>query len=394
MEATPQTERSDKFIELPTRLILTNEGVSLFHKSGTPLERVGNRLGVIKEGLESHRFNAATAQKLVLNSYLEEIYVCQPDLLSRRFQIISTNNLIVYAILYKKLSPSLASTMFETQVVRDFNRKNPKHSIVDLKHINPKQAEQLIKANALLFKSIEHDIAEDVIQQVDMRTGLSDEDRQAMVMSAHKFVAWIDKRIWYLYFIIYQTALREKIKNVFSGMVARYLEHTRIATHLSNLIMEFVQNAEKAHFERLIVRAGLSHKDEVDRFLRERKNREAVVDQARINNQMLEISWNMNPERLSVGQQYRIQVNISNYGLIEERMRDKLNKKLKANTDGIKISDFYKTADDPDKLGAGLGLLYNSYLEDICKSEGIQYKCNIFPEPKKEKTTVSIEISL
>ncbi|MCB1317837.1 MAG: hypothetical protein KDK27_17850, partial [Leptospiraceae bacterium] len=248
----PSEERSDKFINLPARMILTAEGLKLFQKNGTPLKRVENREGITREGLESPRYNAATVQKMAMNSYLEEIFVHLPDLLSRRYDIISTNNLIVYAILYKKLSPSLAHTIFQTQVVRDFNRKNPKNSIVDLKHINPQQAEQLVKSHANLFKQIETDLKTEIIQRIDTHPSYNDEDRNAMRMSLPKFLAWIDKRIWFLYYIIYQTSMREQMKHVFAGMVAKYLEHTRIATHLSNLVMEFVQNAEKAHFERLI----------------------------------------------------------------------------------------------------------------------------------------------
>ncbi|MCB1173977.1 MAG: hypothetical protein KDK39_10440 [Leptospiraceae bacterium] len=394
MDQTPVTERTDKFIDLPCRLILTNSGQLLFQKSGTPLKRVTNKEGVTSEGLESPRFNAATVQKLVLNSFLEEIYATLPALLTRRYHIISTNNLIMYGILYKKLSPSLATTMFATNVVKDFNRKNPKHSIVDLKHIHPGSVEALLGKNQALFQRIENEITEAVIENIEMNAALNDEDRQAMLMSVAKFISWIDRRIWYIFFIIYQTNQKEVMKRTFVTMVARYLEHTRLATHLSNLIMEFIQNAEKAHFERIIVKNGLCPRDDVDRWLREKANRDLVMQMAEREGQMLDLAWNMNPERMSVGKQYRIQVSISNYGLIDDTMRDKLNRKLKTNTDGLNISDFYQSSEDPDKLGAGLGLLYNSYLEEICKKEGIHYKCSIFPEPRKEKTSVIIEISL
>lgn len=390
-----KTERTDKFIDLPSRMILTTAGLDLFQRSGTPLKRITNRDGTACEGLESPKFNAATAQKMVMNSYLAEIYTRLPDLLTRRYQIISTNNLIVYAILYKKLSPSLAKTMFETNVVREFNRKNPKNSIVDLQHISPKQAETLIKAKADTFRKIEEEIMAGVREIIMADPAISDEDRQSRVMSLGKFINWIDKRIWFLYYVIYLTDARQQMRQVFTKMVARYLDHTKIATHLSNLVMEFIQNAEKAHFERIIVRNGMAKRGEIDKFLRKRENREFVISEAKKAQQWLELAWNMNPERAAVGRQYRIWITISNYGIIDDRVRDSLAKKMKTNTDGIGIADFYSSGDgDADKLGAGLGLLYNSYLEDICKQEGIQDKTNIFPEPQKEKTTVRIEISL
>lgn len=393
-QPAPQTERKDKFVELPTRMILTGAGLALFQKSGTPVGRVLNREGIQREGVESPRFHAGTMQKMVMNSYIEEIFAPVPDLLSRRYHVISTNNLIVYAILYKKLSPSLGKTMFETNVVREFNRKNPSKSIVDLKQIPTAAAENLVKAKADHIKKLEGELHAGVAEIVMGNSALSDEDRRSMILSLPKFLAWMDKRIWYLYYVIYLSGYQEQMRRVFTRMLAQYLDHTRIATHLSNLLMEFIQNAEKAHFERLIVKGGFARREEVDKFLRQRENRETVILAAQQARQMLDLSWSMNPERMTVGQQYRIQINVSNYGIIDDRVRADLAKKLKTNVDGIGISDFYTGGGDPEKLGAGLGLLYNSYLEDICKNEGIQYRCNIYPEPAKEKTTVRIEISL
>ena len=110
--------------------------------------------------------------------------------------------------------------------------------------------------------------------------------------------------------------------------------------------------------------------------------------------QMVDISWNMNPERNNFGKQYRVQIIVSNYGIIDEQTRSALARKMKTNVEGINIASFYQDSGDANKLGAGLGLLYNSYLEDICRAEGIQYKCNIFPEPEKERTTVRVDITM
>ena len=386
--------RSDPFIHVPANLIFTREGLALL-KNSNSVKRVVDRKGVQREGLSSSSYNAPTVQKMIMNSYLEEIYVCLPDLLRKRYEIISTNNLIVYAILYKKLTPSLAKMFFESQVVKDFNRKNPKNSIVDLKHISKSATEKLLTAKRDLFNEIEREIRSAVIDLIAGNAGLSEEDKTERFKSLPKFIDWIDNRIWYLYFIVYQTPLKDQMRRSFARMIASYLEHTGIATHLSNLLMEFVQNAEKAHLERLIIRNHMATSGEIDKFLRDRDNRDYVIKEAIRQNQMVEVSWSMNPERSSIGHQYRISINVSNYGIINEKTRRGLTSKMKTNIDGIGLAQFYESnSDDPDKLGAGLGLLYNSYLEDICKKEGILYKCNIFPEPEKERTTVRIDLTL
>lgn len=386
--------RANSMISLPARIVLTREGLALFAKNPDSVKKIRTREGLMREGLESESFNAPTVQKLIMNSYLEEIYSRLADPLRRRSQIISTNNLVVYAVLYKKLSPSLAKMLFESTVVREFNRKNPRNSIVDLKHIPPEKVDALRGARPELFEQMESEIHDEVLSRIVGSPELSEEDRTTRIKSLPKFIKWIDKRIWYLYFIIHQTPLKDQMKKAFGGMIALYMDHTKIATHLSNMLMEFVQNAEKSSLERIIVKSNIARREDVDRLLRDLENRKKIVELAIRTDQMVDISWNMNPERNNFGKQYRVQIIVSNYGLIDEQTRSALARKMKTNVEGINIASFYQDSGDANKLGAGLGLLYNSYLEDICRAEGIQYKCNIFPEPEKERTTVRVDITM
>lgn len=384
-------QRKDPFVYLPTRIMLTGDGLRLFSKNPGQLKRFKNRDGVLKEGVESSRYNAVLVQKMVLNAFVEDIYVSLPNLLGYRQEIISTNNLIVYGILYKKLSPTLAEMLFQSSVVKTYNRKNPKNAIVDLGFTSRERVEQARATHGPLYEALELEIKEEVKRRVLENRLISQEDKSVRLRSLDKFIAWIDRRIWYLYNIVYQTPMRQEIRHAFASMIAVYLDHTQIATHLSNLLMEFVQNAEKAHFERVIVRNRLATRDMVDRYLRDPDNRNHAIQTAERQGQNLELDWSMNPETASVGQQYRIGISISNYGIIDEELQKKLAQKIRANTEGISLARFYEDGGD-ERLGAGLGLLYNSYLEDICRKEKIFYRCNIFPEPKMEKTTVRLEM--
>ncbi|MCE9498985.1 MAG: hypothetical protein K8R21_00460 [Leptospira sp.] len=382
------------FIHLPVQLILTTQGQTLFKQTPGAVKKVKNREGMLKEGLESQSFNASSVQKLIMNSYLEEIYVSLPDLLRQRRQIIDTNNLVVFGILYKKLSPSLAEMMLNSAVLQDFNRKNPKAQITNLNNIDKAKLEAIRTAKKDFFEMMEVEINSEVVQRIISNPILEEEDRFLRMRSLEKFMGFIDKRIWYLYFVIYQSNMREEVRKSFADMIALYLDRTKLATHLSNLVMEFIQNSEKAHFERILVTQNIVSKTEVDKYLKDAQNRKFVIEEAIRKNQMLELSWNMNSETTSVGHTYRIQITISNYGLLEEKARSMLAGKMKTDVTGIPVSNFYKDSGDADKLGAGLGLLYISYLEDLCKKEKIKFNCNIFPEPSKEKTTVKIEIGL
>lgn len=390
----PASERKDRYLKIPAQIILSKEGLDIVSQSQLGISRMKNHMGLQKEGIDANSINAQTLQKMVMNSYVEEICVQLPALLTYRHEIMSTNSLVVYAILYKKLTPSISDKLFNFPVVKDFNRKNPRIAIVSLQQINRKVMEDLMVRKKDAFDILKKEIHEEVVRLVNENTLLSGEDKQLQTRSLDKFIAWIDQRIWYLYYIICQAGAKQEILRDLSGMIAVYLKRTQIATHLSSLVMELIQNAEKAHFERIVIRKDLTGLGGVDTYLRKKENRDAVAMEAKRANELMTVAWNMNPDKSTIGHQYRVSITISNYGMVDDVTRTKLSQKMRADVEGLSIADFYSGGGKADKLGAGLGLLYNSYLEDYCHSEGIYYRCNIIPELKKEKTTILIDISL
>ncbi|HEY1405302.1 MAG TPA: hypothetical protein VF857_01710 [Spirochaetota bacterium] len=389
-----QTERTDRYIQLPSRVILTKEGLDVVSQSKLPVLKMKNHVGTLCEGIEAKSINAQTLQKMVMNSCIEEVCADLPEFLSYRNGIMSVNALLVYAVLYKKLTPSISDKFFTSPVVKDFNRKNPRNAIINIQQINKKAMDEIIQRQKEHYDALKSEISEEVLKLIRGNMTISEEDRALQTRSLDKFIAWIDLRIWFIYDIIYRTNLKDEMLRGLADMIAKYLNRTQIATHLSNLVMELSQNAERAHFERIVVRNDLTAPGEIDRFLRDKGNRDRAAAIAIKNKELMGLAWNMGAERSTMGTQNRMKITISNYGLMDEMTRVLVNKKMKTDVDGLSIGDFYSRGDDTDRLGAGLGLLYNSYLEDYCHAHGIMYRCNIVPEPKYEKTTVIIEISL
>ncbi len=381
------------FIDLSASILLSTEGLRVLSSSKTAIERVPARGNVTKQGLLSQAFNAATVQKLIMNSYVEEIYYASADFLTKRAQIISTTNLVIFAMLYKILSPTMAQKVIDSPVLREYNRRNPRTAIVEFKSIPQKVMDEFLVKNKAILDRIEHEMIDSVLSRITVAQDLAEEDKIVRMRSLEKFVRWVDKRIWYLYLIIYQTPLKDEIEKAYIELFFQYLDNTQIAVHTSNLVMEFIQNAEKAHLERVIVRNHLAAPDKVDLYLRNKSNRETVIEMAKRNKQQLEIAWLFQTGLHNMGKQHNIKIAISNYGLINETTRTSLSKKLQTDTSGISLSDFYEDSGETGKLGAGLGLLYNSYLEDVCRAKGIRYFCTIFPEPKLEKTTVTLDLT-
>lgn len=363
--------------------------------SGLKMKAVKNHMGINHDGIESTGYNAETLQKLVMNSYLEELFVAAPELLNKRYEIISTNNLIIFAILYRKLSPSVWDVFSKSSVVKDFNRKNPKNSIVSLDQFNNTAFKNLMESKKREFDGVKQDLLIEVMKLIQMSTEFSEEDKNSQMQCLDKFVAWIDDRIWYIFYIICRTDLKDAILADFGAIVADYLKKTQIAVHLSNLLMELIQNAEKSHMERLIIRNNLAEAGEINTFLRKSLHRERICEIAKRNNDNIILAWTVNQENSTVGHKYKIHISVIYHSIVDEIAQDVINQKMHANVEGISIAEFYSgNSENDENIDQGLGMLYHSYLEDHCRKEKINYNCNIIPDTRNEKTTVSLDITL
>lgn len=391
---TETAQNSHGFIPIPVTLSLTDEGASLFSKIPNSIKQVKNKDGVSRLGMQSHQYNATSVQKLIMNGYVEEILVSMPELLKYRKEVLDTNALVVFGVLYKKLTPNLMKMFLESNILKEYNRKNVKNPIVGLSSIDKKSAEMLLVSKKAVFEVLTLELKNDVIQLIISESGLGEEDKFIRMRSLEKFIDYIDRRIWYLYYILYHTPGKAEVREAFARMIAKYLDRTKLATHLGNLLMEFVQNAEKVHFEKVYRENSMGHKDEFDKFLKVKKNREDLNQLAIKMKQNLQVAWKMNSEHSGSGNEYRIQILVSNRGVIGEMVRKNLQEKMRVDVDGVSVADFYKQSADAEKLGAGLGMLYISYLEEMCHKEKIRFNCQIFPETNRDITTVKVDFSL
>ncbi|GIX40883.1 MAG: hypothetical protein KatS3mg129_0616 [Leptospiraceae bacterium] len=156
-------------ISFPCFIFLTPSGLEFFNKNTKQtllLKRYYNMNGFTKEGFFTKSFNAQVMQKLIMKFYIDEIYAILPELLPYRSEIMSISSLIVYAILYRKLTPSLAKSLFESKVVKEFNRKNPKYSMTELNHISIQKVEMMYQQYGKILEDLKTSIREKITEKI------------------------------------------------------------------------------------------------------------------------------------------------------------------------------------------------------------------------------------
>jgi hypothetical protein len=385
-----KTPPDKTYIALPTSILLSRDGVSAISKTNLAIKKIMNHDGFYNEGLSSEGFNAPVMQKMIMKSMINELHISMPEMLRKRQEILSTNSLILYAILYKKIGPALSEILLKSEALTDYNRKNPKNSIVSLRNISKERVIRFRQKYSQEFSVIQSALKIEILQKINDSPDLMEDDKQAIIRSLDKFIRWVDDRIWYLYFVFNRAGSKDHLRKKFAEVFRSYLNKTLIAVHSGNLLMEFIQNAEKAHFIRLIHNISAGRIIDPEFFLRSPENRRKITALAERTGELMNLSWVIQSSKTAMTSQFRLVIIVSNLGLIDEKQKKHIQKKMKAVTEGISLAGFYSN-DGSDRLGAGLGLLYNSYIEDLCRKKGIYYKAAVYPEPSKEKTTVRLE---
>jgi hypothetical protein len=90
----------------------------------------------------------------------------------------------------------------------------------------------------------------------------------------------------------------------------------------------------------------------------------------------------------------KLQIAVTNKGVIMEPLRKKVQDKANKDTKGVSLASFYRQKETNDKLGAGLGLYYLSYLQKACVQEKIIMDARIIPDNTHDKTYVMIYLHL
>ncbi|MCX8028612.1 MAG: hypothetical protein N2712_01270 [Brevinematales bacterium] len=148
--------------------------------------------------------------------------------------------------------------------------------------------------------------------------------------------------------------------------------------HINNIIMELVDNAEKANFMS-VLRNNVDFLpiSETDLIV---KNREEVVDLCQRLDKWVKISWKFSKEIFKV--------EVSNNVPISREQAKKL--RDKASADINNIVDGFVEDDFDDKIGAGLGLYFVKFFIDDLKQRDIDTIFRLYSTERNTYATIAL----
>ena len=163
------------------------------------------------------------------------------------------------------------------------------------------------------------------------------------------------------------------------------------------MLLELIQNTEKVQFFNLSRNDYAARLQEIkmDELLCNERFRNRLKSKAERKQIYLVILYKFDGDIETNVNRAKIQISVKNKGLLGEKQREKIQKKVDMDIREFSLADFY-LGDESDqaKLGAGLGLYYLNYLHAACKEESIFFDARIAVNEKEEETMVNIQLHI
>jgi len=149
--------------------------------------------------------------------------------------------------------------------------------------------------------------------------------------------------------------------------------------HINNVVMELVDNAEKANFTNVIESEKLDTPLSQVEFLT--KHRKEISNLCVIRDKWVTISWKFSKEIFKV--------EVSNNTLLTPEQAKLLREKATADITTI-VDGFSEESFEEDKLGAGLGLYFIKFFTDDMKSRDIETIFRIYSTDKATYASLTL----
>ena len=99
------------FLELPLKVVLTEEGASHFISRKKRLLRFRLADNVEEYGISLSTFAPLSLQSMILVDYVSKIEISMPEFVTSRQEIMDLSKLVVYSVLYKQFDREILSAL-------------------------------------------------------------------------------------------------------------------------------------------------------------------------------------------------------------------------------------------------------------------------------------------
>ncbi|MGN0740070.1 MAG: hypothetical protein ACI4LX_07855 [Treponema sp.] len=359
-------------LDLPLKLILTEEGASNFISHKKNLKRIKLADNVEEYGISLNKFSPQSIQNMLLLEYISKIEISMSEFVSKRQEVMDLSKLIVYSVLYKQFDREIFQAFISSDCVRRHNRQNPAQLIDEKTNIGEMKLRQILSTKNGLIEQTRKAILAPIWKAIMSNKDYSPEEKNVYLLTSEKFMNRLGLLNWY---IITKFSKDENFSEILSSirtLLSKYMDKSKVAEYISVMVMELALNNENANI-RKEAQQMYSDREDINTLVLDPDVRRKIVRELESKHEQVFLSWKIGGGSSAIGKQGRLHITLYNKDDEFQEVKENFETKAQADTNKRSLVDFYRELPDGQE-GTDLGMYYLSYLDDACKKVNVKFE--------------------
>ena len=377
-------------LDLPLKIVLTDEGASHFISRKQKLLRFKLAEGVEEYGIGLSHFSPASIQNMILVDYISKIEISMPEFVSHRQDVMDLSKIIVYSILYQQFDKEIYEALIKCDCVRVHNRQNPRQLIDEQTRIPDAQLRKHLAIKDNVIQQCRQMILDPVWKSIMANGEYSPEEKNVYLLMTEKFLNRLSLMNWYIITMFYKKNGFDAMLSVLRTTLKEYMDKSKIPEYISLMIMELALNCENTNMRK---EANILYKgiDNSETLVYDQEIRTKIINQLIQKKELVFLSWKIGGSSSAIGKRGSLNITLYNKADEFQEVKDDIESKMSANTSKTSIVDFYKQMEDDGDTG--LGLYYMSYLDDACKKVGVKFESIVNQFSSSDLTVINMKFN-
>ena len=384
---------SDKkfIIELPLKVILTEDGASNFISHNKKLMRFRLADNVDEYGISLNKFSPQSIQSMILLDYISKIEISMSEFVSSRQEVMDLSKVVVYSLLYKQFDRDVYAALIQCECVRKHNRANPSHLIDEKTKMSERQLRSILQNKETVIQQTRRSILDPIWKAIMTNPDYSDEEKNIYLLMSEKFMNRLGLMNWYIITLFHKSDGANEMFIAIRNLLSSYMEKSKVAEYISVMVMELALNNENTNI-RKEARNMYQDVEDIDALIFDPEVRAKIVAELQRNHELVFISWKLGGGSTSIGKQGRLSITLYNKDDEFQEMKDNIESAKASNTNKKSLIDFYRELPEGQE-GTDLGLYYLSYLDDACKKVNVKFESLVNQFSASELTVITLNFN-
>jgi len=384
---------SDKkfIIELPLKVILTEDGASNFISHNKKLMRFRLADNIDEYGISLNKFSPQSIQSMILLDYISKIEISMSEFVSSRQEVMDLSKVVVYSLLYKQFDRDVYSALIQCECVRKHNRANPSHLIDEKTQMSERQLRSILQNKENIIQQTRRSILDPIWKSIMTNPDYSDEEKNIYLLMSEKFMNRLGLMNWYIITLFHKSDGANEMFIAIRNLLSSYMEKSKVAEYISVMVMELALNNENTNI-RKEARNMYQDIDDIDALIFDPEVRAKIVAELQRNHELVFISWKLGGGSSSIGKQGKLSITLYNKDDEFQEVKENIDNAKSSNTANKTLIDFYRELPDGQE-GTDLGLYYLSYLDDACKKVNVKFESLVNQFSASELTVITLNFN-